>query len=137
MWRRLPNANPGDPFETPLDRQELMWSSPISYTRWAAFAVLVGLAILLAGLLSLTSREVLPNSKIALFLPGLFSGVFGVIALQLWQRWFPPPRRLGRRCVACGYDLRGVSGGRCPECGRSSEAAADAAQSFEHKDPQR
>lgn len=26
------------------------------------------------------------------------------------------PVRRGR-CVACGYDMRGVPGGRCPECG--------------------
>ena len=28
-------------------------------------------------------------------------------------------------CVACGYDLRGLRGGRCPECGRG----------FDPKDP--
>jgi hypothetical protein len=26
-------------------------------------------------------------------------------------------RRLGSRCVACGYDLRATAGGVCPECG--------------------
>jgi hypothetical protein len=27
-------------------------------------------------------------------------------------------RRRGGRCLACGYDLRGISGDACPECGR-------------------
>jgi hypothetical protein len=26
-------------------------------------------------------------------------------------------RRRRGRCIACGYDLRGIEGAKCPECG--------------------
>ena len=45
---------------------------------------------------------------------------YGVL---LWMLWLSPfaARRLIRRkrghCIKCGYDLRGTSGGVCPECG--------------------
>lgn len=32
-------------------------------------------------------------------------------------------RAAAGRCVSCGYDLRGLSSGRCPECGRSVTTA--------------
>jgi hypothetical protein len=35
------------------------------------------------------------------------------------RRW-----RLQQRCEACGYDLHGSSGGRCPECGSSPRPAS-------------
>jgi len=44
-------------------------------------------------------------------------------AALLWMLWLSPfvVRRLIRRkrghCIKCGYDLRGTSGGGCPECG--------------------
>jgi hypothetical protein len=54
--------------------------------------------------------------------PGLLANTvfYGVI---LWALWFTPGavrRGLRRRrgaCVRCGYDRRGISGGRCAECG--------------------
>jgi hypothetical protein len=36
-----------------------------------------------------------------------------------WWRW----RRRGQ-CLACGYDLRGIEGGRCPECGEERPTTA-------------
>src|SRR5438477_13137741 len=34
-----------------------------------------------------------------------------------------PPVPFGRFCPDCGYDLRGLSSERCPECGLSIDAA--------------
>src|SRR5690606_3119238 len=42
----------------------------------------------------------------------------GIPALRRWRR-----RRRGR-CEACGYDLAGVPGGVCPECGGARSASA-------------
>lgn len=46
---------------------------------------------------------------------------FGLIAVGLAAR-LGLARELRRRgrCVRCLYDLAGLSGGRCPECGRDS-----------------
>ena len=44
---------------------------------------------------------------------------FGLLTLGLWG-WRSirgTNRRLQGACVKCGYDLRGVTGGVCPECG--------------------
>ncbi len=64
-------------------------------------------------------RYVLPYAPIwsgLAFNTGVWSGawclpLFGLPVLRRWRR--------GRRglCVSCGYDLRGASGERCPECG--------------------
>lgn len=32
---------------------------------------------------------------------------------------------LENRCCHCGYDLRGTTGGRCPECGNPTELKQD------------
>jgi len=38
--------------------------------------------------------------------------------LTLWKLCVWPMRKIRKRCLKCGYDLRGnVSGGGCPECG--------------------
>jgi hypothetical protein len=48
------------------------------------------------------------------------------LAWLLWRRRRLRRRRTQGRCLACGYDLRGSSGDRCPECG--SVVAARGAQ---------
>jgi hypothetical protein len=35
-------------------------------------------------------------------------------------------RRRRGRCQRCGYDLRGLSGGACPECGTATTTEAPA-----------
>jgi lipopolysaccharide biosynthesis regulator YciM len=37
---------------------------------------------------------------------------------KLWRKKTLDQRRLAGRCVACGYDIRGIKW-RCPECGRA------------------
>lgn len=45
--------------------------------------------------------------------------------LMLWRGWLRPRRRVqDGRCTECGYDLRGLSEPRCPECGTRSEHVA-------------
>jgi len=50
----------------------------------------------------------------------LIATLFGMAAL-LWVIQRPLSRlivpRSGRNCGECGYDLRGLNGDRCPECG--------------------
>lgn len=51
--------------------------------------------------------------RLPLWMPAL---AFGGLA---WWGWRVGPRHGPGRCGACGYDVRGVVGGLCPECGRS------------------
>lgn len=45
--------------------------------------------------------------------------VWIVVAAGVW--WWKGPRPAAWMCEGCRYDLRGVSGGVCPECGRVVE----------------
>jgi len=56
------------------------------------------------------------HNALALFLLGMTGrGVFGS---RRWWRAFKARFRSKKNCcVACGYDLRGLTRGRCPECG--------------------
>lgn len=50
----------------------------------------------------------------------LFIAAAGSAAVLSWMRRAAPQ---SSGCEACGYDLRGNVSGRCPECGRPTEAA--------------
>jgi len=41
------------------------------------------------------------------------------VSLLAWGRAVRRKRRSGVACLRCGYDLRGLSGGVCPECGKA------------------
>ncbi len=43
------------------------------------------------------------------------TGLCGVAAGASWWRWWR--RKQASACVRCGYDLRGLPSGVCPECG--------------------
>lgn len=54
---------------------------------------------------------VIPNWILAVIFVGVPVGLVG------WRHWRRVRRAAAGRCLACGYDLRGRPGGRCPECG--------------------
>jgi hypothetical protein len=66
---------------------------------------------------------------IAVYVPGFAvdSAFYGTFVFLLWSAPAFVRRVVRRRirrsrlrrgaCPACGYDLRGISGGTCPECG--------------------
>jgi hypothetical protein len=56
---------------------------------------------------------------VPLYIPIVTLGVPGA-ALLFWQR-----RRHPGTCPRCGYDLSGLAGGRCPECGAIEPARAE------------
>lgn len=68
---------------------------------WGAGHDLVALALLAALLYSLTGWE-------------------AWLAAKPWSR--SARRRRRGLCVACGYDLQGIEGGVCPECGKAAGA---------------
>jgi hypothetical protein len=61
-------------------------------------------------------------SDFAVTVPYWFGCAVFAVVPAVWvrrqsRRWVVERRRRGGMCAACGYDLRGLAGGRCPECG--------------------
>lgn len=56
----------------------------------------------------------------------VLAGLIGLPALEAARRMRNRKRQRQGRCLACGYDLRGASCERCPECGGSAVDAARA-----------
>lgn len=97
---------------------ELHGFTVILLAAWTrSWVVLAGAAFLSAA--ALTAVNLWPMAPAwALTLLGVGYNA-GLLAIILWwsirarQRWLP----VGH-CYACGYDLRALAGGTCPECGR-------------------
>jgi hypothetical protein len=54
---------------------------------------------------------------------GIYSGAWGLVLFMVLSLGRAGKRRMRiarGRCAACGYDLRGLAGGVCPECGRTA-----------------
>lgn len=134
--RRVPLVDPGDLKEglTDFQRRELRLVVPQQPVR---FVIQVMLMILALGFVKLAWRMlsrgwppiVASWSQIVTTL-GLWTTVFGLIALWHWRR----KSRSVRRCLAwgvcasCGYPLRDALEGEdslvvCPECGASWHTA--------------
>lgn len=84
---------------------------------WAPF----GVAILTPVMYALTKLDAYRVVNPAL----LFVPAFGIIHVALVALWRPMLRATVReclreinRCEHCGYDLRGCTSDKCPECGR-------------------
>lgn len=107
----------------------LLWRRTVRWTRarlWrtglASAVCLVG--GVLFGAVCLTLNRTLPD-PIAILAGGGFVPIVWVLAtVLLWRE--TPAERLARLaassaasvlCPLCGYDLRGLSAARCPECG--------------------
>lgn len=64
-----------------------------------------------------SSSAVVPVSLTAVYVPlWLCTASLWMSAGIAWRFARPAAKRTG--CPACGYDLRGLPAGRCPECGR-------------------
>ena len=84
----------------------------------------IGVICLLAGLITFGAFVLPPLVRVAL-------GVVGGVGLILGGRLFRSmalqlrPAAAERRCPQCDYELRGVEGIHCPECGMVRPAAID------------
>ena len=114
-WESLPEANAGDPYETHSERACLVRRAPFSPQRGAVTVALAVVAALLAWVCDSVSQQLYPDPNANRFILPFM--VFAAVAWRVRVRYFPPPRRPGRRCVTCGYDLGHCAGERCPECG--------------------
>jgi hypothetical protein len=59
-------------------------------------------------------RVIWDSTRTLVFVPlWMVAGLGGAVAVLVWRK-----TRLGATvCWACGYDKRGLTGARCPECG--------------------
>jgi hypothetical protein len=73
----------------------------------------------LAGALSAAGCVLLSAVALALLRGGVpeVAVITGFAFLTSASAAWLLPRRLATRCVVCGYELTGVGGPRCPECG--------------------
>ncbi len=78
---------------------------------WASIAMQTQQRLVNAGLAPV------PNGLLA-YLPAVLYGVLGMVAFAIDRHllyWLVPWAPDG--CPGCGYDMRGLVGKRCPECG--------------------
>lgn len=103
-----------------------VWTLAWRYRRrWQGFAAIVaGIPpVLLSVRLDVWLVRVLFDEDAAFLyiLGGAYAGLLVVIGLALFMQPRPTP---GHACDGCGYDLRGLDHGVCPECGRGDERGA-------------
>lgn len=99
---------------------------------WAFGLLILGIAPALIGLSMHALRRWIGIPISPILMSGLVGGVVGgSIGLALQLSFRKPVRRYLREdlvgrgipiCVECGYDLRGLSESRCPECGAAFDA---------------
>lgn len=102
------------------------------HVRWSLFGNAAALLVLAAALLPVLVGWV----------TGPLVGMFPFVAVPVWMIVPGIGRdRLRRRlietdsqlCTRCGYDLRGVPAGPCPECGRFFSAEGNAWEWRRHR----
>lgn len=113
LWKRLPFANPGDPYETEADLALLASHSALTFG--GVLLVLGWIAAVIAGTVLICPwiKRFSPRSEPFAFVGTVLAWASG----YLLRRFLLPKRSPGRRCVKCGYDLSRCTTDRCPECG--------------------
>jgi hypothetical protein len=86
------------------------WGAPVGLALGIVEAMLTAI-----GATDYWSRVGIHLSQLGCFVPFIGAAIGYVIGRRRDRRT-SQRRRLGR-CVRCGYDLRGLSESRCPECG--------------------
>ncbi len=81
--------------------------------RWAVVVLVVDAFALTMG--SQLLRQWSAPDWAGLFLATINGGVLGLFGSQILKPVVDVPR--GRHCAGCGYNLRGMTSERCPECG--------------------
>jgi len=101
-------------------RRRAIWKALLKRRLWVIVPV-TGIAVGAAALVS----ELFRLGRYATFVSMFVASFLCALVFARWRRKAEGAemrtslQSLGARCVACGYDLRGQVGPRCPECGES------------------
>ena len=133
IWRRITNVERElAQLESPLEREAVWWQATraVGERKRSRVLELVGFVVVLAAsaLLFTLLEPWLPIRRDVLRLLSILPVVGTASALFVWARRREiqtTVRRLLRErglrvCMRCGYDLRGNTQPRCPECGRAT-----------------
>jgi len=121
VFSNLRLATPGEPFVTVTDLYDYMYHVRMTWVHIVICCIASALGLLLGVWLGIVWNQWLGG---LVFLP--------VLGLGWWfGHWLSPPKRtIPGHCSRCLYNLRGVTGGRCPECGATvnSQVARNCAE---------
>gem|GEM_PF-2872489 len=109
MFRTLRFAAIGELHVTPSDLHYYMWRLPMTRVQLATSSIAAVIGLVIDILLAWRWKNWPPIGLV--FFPSLFCG--------WWVgRWIAPPRQvIPGHCPRCSYNLRGLNGNKCPECG--------------------
>lgn len=117
QWRRLPESSLGDPHETLSDKADHLVHDTMTRGQ---IVLCVGGLFLGPVVVALAASSLASDPRFG-GLGGVLGFPGGIVGGWYLGRWlFPPRKKPGLRCIRCGYDLRWLSGDRCPECGPPS-----------------
>ncbi|MBN2448306.1 MAG: hypothetical protein JXO22_16385 [Phycisphaerae bacterium] len=113
-YEQLRPPQPGEPFEKYEDFRSIFMRTPLTAAQTVGAVIGLITALAISFWVEWHTDRLGPLTYV-------------LIATCMYAGWkaanwlFPPPMNIPGKCRHCGYDLRGTTSGRCPECGNTVE----------------